>query len=162
MRICCWVAMAVLAASVSAADAESLTVVLDHAELLRLAKPAEKVIVGNPAIADVTVDSPSLVSVFGKSAGETNLIVLGAKGQVLLSRRLVVAQQLDGGVSVYVPGKDGPTIRAYSCSGGGCLRVHSPENLAGAGAIAPAATPAPASPPPGEQPATGGPDKAGR
>ncbi len=40
-----------------------------------------RVIVGNPAIADVNVDSPKLISIFGKSVGETNFDRLGAADQ---------------------------------------------------------------------------------
>ncbi len=124
------------------AAADPMVVPLDQATVLRLSKPAERVIVGNPAIADVIVDSPRLISIFGKMPGETNLIILGAQEQTLLSRPLIVTNAPDHVVAVHVPGKDGPTSRIYSCGDGHCLRVRSPDNSpASPGAGAPAAGP---------------------
>jgi hypothetical protein len=133
-------AAAFLAAAATAQEA-AMTVALDHAELIRLPAAAERVIVGNPALADVTVDSPRLLSIFGKAPGETNLIVLGAHEQILLSRALVVGR---GGVAVHVPGKDGPAERNYACAAGHCQLL--PAALAAA-APAPAAASAPPKPP---------------
>jgi Flp pilus assembly secretin CpaC len=122
-----------------AAGADPMVVYLDQATVLRLSKPALRVIVGNPAIADVNVDSPQLLSVFGKAAGETNLIVMGAKDQTILSRSLIVINEPDHVVAVHVPGKDGPTSRVYSCIDGRCLRVRSPDDAAASGGGAAAA-----------------------
>ncbi len=122
------------------AASDPMVISLDQATVLHLSKPAARVIVGNPAIADVNVDSPKLISIFGKMAGETNLIVLGHDDQTLLSRPLVVTNAPDHVVAVHVPGKDGPTSRVYSCADGHCLRVRSPDNsnsTASAGAPAP-------------------------
>ncbi len=116
-----------------AVEADPMVVFVDHATVLRLAKPAMRVIVGNPAIADVNVDSPKLISIFGKSVGETNLIVLGAADQTLLSRPVIVTGQPDHAVAVHAPGKDGPTSRLYSCVDGRCSQLRSAE---GAGALA--------------------------
>jgi Flp pilus assembly secretin CpaC len=124
-----------------ASASDSMIITLDQATVLRLSTPAERVIVGNPAIADVTVDSPKLVSIFGKMAGETNLIILGARDQTLLSRPLVVINAPDHVVAVHVPGKDGPTSRVYTCAAGHCLRVRSPEDNAVTGANASASQP---------------------
>jgi Flp pilus assembly secretin CpaC len=107
------------------AGTDAMVIFLAHATLLHLSQPAERVIVGNPSIADVTVDSPKLVSVFGKTPGETNLIVLGAKDQTLLSRTIVVINAPNHAVSVHVPGKDGPTSRVYSCADGRCQHVRA-------------------------------------
>jgi Flp pilus assembly secretin CpaC len=115
-----------------AAESAPMVVFLDHATLLRLNNAAERVVVGNPSIADVNVDSPKLISIFGKTAGETNLIILGAKDQTLLSRTIVVIDAPDHVVAVHVPGKDGPTSRVYSCTDEHCLRVRSPDNSAAA------------------------------
>jgi Flp pilus assembly secretin CpaC len=107
-----------------------MVIYLDHATLLRLSKPALRVIVGNPSIADVNVDSPQLITVFGKMAGETNLIILGDNDQTLLSRPLIVINAQDHAVAVHVPGKDGPISRVYSCIDGHCLRIRSPSDAA--------------------------------
>lgn len=137
------VVMAIVLGMVAASEAKAsdpMIISLDQATMLRLSKPAERVIVGNPAIADVVVDSPQLISIFGKMPGETNLIILGAKDQTLLSRPLIVINAPDHIVAVHIPGKDGPTSRVYSCADGHCVQVRSPDNTAassGASASAP-------------------------
>jgi len=131
-----FLALAFVAAIGAQAQEEAMIVGIDHAEVIRLPASAARVIVGNPALADVTVDSPRLLSVFGKTPGETNLIVLGAHEQVLLSRALVVGR---AGISVHVPGKDGPTERSYACADGRCQLVPAIHPAA-------AAAPQPAAP----------------
>jgi hypothetical protein len=138
-----WILLAAPLA-VAAAD-EPIVIPLDHAEILRLAAPARRVIVGNPALADVTVDSPTLLSLFGKIAGETNLIVLDARDRTLLSRPLIVTRATDRAVAVHVPGKDGPTERLYSCGDSHCQRLKPVEDAPPAAVAAPpAAVAAPA------------------
>ncbi len=110
-----------------AADASPMVVIYDKAQMLRLAKPARRVIVGNPAIADVSLETPTLMYIFGKTPGETNLIALGDDERPILYRSLVVTTEPSRGVAVHVPSGDGPTVRAYSCVVGRCLRVPSPE-----------------------------------
>jgi pilus assembly protein CpaC len=130
---------ALFALSAVAQDEGALLLGIDRAEVIHLPAAAERVIVGNPALADVTVDSPRLISVFGRAPGETNLIVLGAHDQLLLSRALVVSR---GSVAVHVPGKDGPAERDYACSGGRCRLLPAPMQ-ASVQTPAPPPTPAP-------------------
>jgi hypothetical protein len=87
---------AVLLAALSAAPAAAepppgVDIRIDEARLLRLDQDAAQVIVGNPSIADVAVQSARLLVVTGKSYGATNLIVLDAEGREILSTRLGVA-----------------------------------------------------------------------
>ena len=70
--------------------AEVLEVSLGGASLLPLNGVARSVVVGNPAIADVTVDGPRSITVFGKAPGGTTLAVLDAGGGVLMRRQVVV------------------------------------------------------------------------
>jgi hypothetical protein len=124
---------------VSAAEAEPLVVTYNKARILHLAKPASRVVVGNPGIADVSMESPTLMYVFGRAPGETSLSVLGNNGQAILSRPVVVTTEGKRTVSVHVPAADGPVDRAYSCLADRCLRVPSPDTVA-AGNV-PAASP---------------------
>ena len=57
--------------------------------------------VGNPSIADVSVQSGKVLIVTGKSFGETNLIVIDADGKMIINRRLIVQEPRTGFVSVY-------------------------------------------------------------
>jgi Flp pilus assembly secretin CpaC len=70
--------------------AETLDITLDQATLMKLPDKVATIVVGNPMIADVAVQSGGLVVVTGKGFGSTNLIVLDRAGTVLLERDIVV------------------------------------------------------------------------
>jgi hypothetical protein len=131
-----------------AAEGRPLVVTLDKAQVVRLIEPARRVIVGNPAIADVTLETPGMLYVFGKVPGETNLIVLGDHDREMVSRALVVTTNRQRAVSVHVPATNGPSSRNYSCLSDRCLPIASPSTEAsgsGAGAAS-AAVPPPSAP----------------
>lgn len=107
-----WLAVAVLAPlAVSAAEAP-LGIVLDQATLMKLPEKVATIVVGNPAIADVAVQSGGLVVVTGKGYGSTNLIALDRAGTVLLERMITVRGANGGTVAVY----RGVERETYSCT----------------------------------------------
>ena len=85
----------------TAASDNIVEVLIDQAALVRLDRPAAEIVVGNPSIADVSVQSGKLLVVTGKSFGETNLIVMDSDGKVVASRRLIVVEPRTGFVTVY-------------------------------------------------------------
>ena len=78
-----------------------VTVLIDQASLLRLERPAAEIIVGNPSIADVSVQSGKVLVVTGKSYGQTNLMVMDADGKVIINRKLIVQDPRTGYVTLY-------------------------------------------------------------
>ena len=58
-----------IATVISAAAAEDLIVKYDQSQLWRLERPIAEIIIGNPTIADVTIQSNDLLVVTGKSFG---------------------------------------------------------------------------------------------
>jgi len=78
-----------------------VNVLVDQATLVKLDRPAAEIVVGNPSIADVSVQSGKLLVVTGKSFGETNLIVMDADGKVFVNRRLIVQEPRSGLVTLY-------------------------------------------------------------
>jgi hypothetical protein len=100
---CLAVVAALLAVAVQpAAAAETVVdVMIDQATLVRLERPAAEIVVGNPSIADVSVQSGKVLVVTGKSFGETNLIVMDADGKVFVNRRLIVQEPRSGLVTLY-------------------------------------------------------------
>ena len=84
-----------------AASNDIVEVLIDQAALIRLDRPAAEIVVGNPSIADVSVQSGKLLVVTGKSFGETNLIVMDADSKVVVSRRLIVQEPRIGFVTLY-------------------------------------------------------------
>jgi len=62
------------------AEGEPISVKVNMARVLRISAPAATVIVGNPGVADVTIQDPLTLVLTGKTYGQTNLIVLNASG----------------------------------------------------------------------------------
>lgn len=83
------------------AKGPDIVVMVDQASLVRIERPAAEIIVGNPSIADIAVQSGKVLIATGKSFGETNLIVIDADGKVILSRRLIVQEPRTGFVTLY-------------------------------------------------------------
>ena len=80
---------------------DTLEVALDQATLMKLPEKVSTIVVGNPLIADIAVQSGGLIVVTGKGFGTTNLIALDRAGAVLLERSIVVR------------GPSGPTVQVY-------------------------------------------------
>lgn len=104
-----------------AAEPASIDVGIDEVRLVRLEADAAQIIVGNPAIADVTAQSARLLVVTGKSYGATNLIALDGEGREILLARLGVREGDRRQVTVY----RGALRQSLHCAPD-CQRVLSP------------------------------------
>jgi Flp pilus assembly secretin CpaC len=104
-------ALAVLALAPAQA-AEDLIVKYDQSQLVRLPKAAAEVIVGNPSIADVAVQSGNLLVVTGKTFGITNIIALDADRNVIQDQRVLVRR--DEGKVVNL--QRGTERQSYNCT----------------------------------------------
>jgi Flp pilus assembly secretin CpaC len=71
------------------------------ARILRINASAATVIIGNPGIADVTIQDPQTLILTGKSFGQTNLIVLDSAGNPIADTLIEVVQMQAGVVTVY-------------------------------------------------------------
>ena len=76
-------------------------VVVDQAKVMRISRPADIVIIGNPAIADATIQDAQTLIITGHSFGTTNLIVLDSSGLAIADVMLTVEPQNDQVVTVY-------------------------------------------------------------
>ena len=95
-----------------AGNTQSYTVELNKTEVVRLPGAAASIVVGNPKIADVTVQSSDLIFVVGRGYGETNLIILDAQGNTMMNANLQVVNTLPrNGVRLY----NGKARETYSC-----------------------------------------------
>lgn len=95
-----------------AAAEEVISVHVDQATLMRLPERAATIIIGNPLIADVTLQGGGLVVVTGKGYGSTNMIALDRGGAVLFDRFIQVTGPNDKVVVVYRGALERET---YSC-----------------------------------------------
>jgi hypothetical protein len=91
---------------------ETIVVFLDQARLLQLPDRAANVVVGNPLIADLSIQPGGLTVITGKSYGITNVIVTDRSGVVLMEKSVEVSGSRDKTVVVY-RGSDRET---YSCT----------------------------------------------
>jgi Flp pilus assembly secretin CpaC len=81
--------IAALAAPVIA-HAGDIDVVLDQARLVKLPERVAIVVVGNPLIADATVQPGNLLVITGKGYGMTNLLAIDRAGTVLMEKSVEV------------------------------------------------------------------------
>lgn len=96
----------------AAQDGDALKVVLDQATIMKMPEKVTTIVVGNPLIADVAVQSGGLVVVTGKGYGTTNVIALDRAGAVLMERAIVVS----GGGAQNVQLYRGVERETYSCT----------------------------------------------
>jgi hypothetical protein len=74
---------------------------IDQARLIKLPARVATIVVGNPLIADVTLQPGGIVVVTGKGYGATNLIAMDRAGEVLVDRLIQVEGPADPIVTVY-------------------------------------------------------------
>jgi Flp pilus assembly secretin CpaC len=89
------------AAPAQAAEDAAISVNVNMARVLRINAPAATVIVGNPGVADVTIQDAQTLILTGKSYGQTNLIVLDSRGEPVADTMIQVVQMQTGVMTVY-------------------------------------------------------------
>ena len=95
----------------AAPDPDRIAVNVDQAKLVKLPGGIATIVVGNPLMADVTLQNGGVVVVTGKGYGATNFIALDRTGQVLVDRQIQVEGPSDQLVTVY----RGIDRETYSC-----------------------------------------------
>jgi Pilus formation protein N terminal region len=91
---------------------DTVAVMIDHAKVVRLPERTQTVIIGNPMIADITVQRNGLVVITGKTYGVTNLIALDGGGTMLAESMISVQAPSDSVVTV----QRGLERESYSCT----------------------------------------------
>ena len=100
------------AVGLTAPDPDRIAVYVDQAKLVKLPAKVSTIVVGNPLIADVTLQSGGIVVVTGKGYGATNFIAMDRNGEVLVDRQIQVEGPTDQLVTVY----RGVERESYSCA----------------------------------------------
>jgi Flp pilus assembly secretin CpaC len=96
-----------------AAPADDLIAVsVDQAKLVKFPEKIATIVVGNPLIADVTLQPGGMVVVTGKGYGATNVIAMDRMGTVLMDRVVQVEGPTDKLVTVY----RGVDRETYTCT----------------------------------------------
>ncbi len=84
-----------------AAAAETMTVVIGKSQMVRLAHDAGVVMIANPEIADVAIESPRLVFVLGRGPGVTNLTIFDHDGKLMVRTDVIVVPNSEGYVTMH-------------------------------------------------------------
>jgi Flp pilus assembly secretin CpaC len=104
-------AITVQAAAGDTPPGERLNVRMDEARLVKLPERVATIVIGNPLIADASLQPGGLVVLTGKGYGATNFIALDRKGNALLEKVIEVRGAIDT-VVVY----KGVNRETYSCA----------------------------------------------
>jgi Flp pilus assembly secretin CpaC len=99
------------AAALAAPAADSILVNVDQAKLVKLPNRVATIVVGNPLIADVTLQNGGIIVVTGKGYGATNFIAMDRAGDILVDRIIQVDGPTDQLVTIY----RGVDRESYSC-----------------------------------------------
>ncbi|TIP23408.1 MAG: hypothetical protein E5X67_33470 [Mesorhizobium sp.] len=95
---------ALLAATAFVATAEAgagIEVTMHQAKIVKLSRAADTIVVGNPAIADASVQDASTIVLTGKGFGVTNLVVLDQEGRPIVDEQITVVRQGASSVRIY-------------------------------------------------------------
>jgi len=96
-------AITTMAMPVSATETaeESIIVTVDRAKVFRISRAASTIIVGNPAIVDVTIEDEKTLVLTGRSFGVTNLIILDLEGNPVIDQTVIVRGHETNTVRIY-------------------------------------------------------------
>ena len=93
------------------ASAADVTVIVDEAKLVKLPERVATIVIGNPLIADASIQSGGQLVITGKGYGLTNIIALDRSGTSLMDKSVQVVGPR--GVVVVYRGAERET---YSCT----------------------------------------------
>src|ERR1700726_73725 len=98
-------------AAIAEPTVDAIAVNVDQAKLVKLPTRVATIVVGNPLIADVTLQTGGILVVTGKGYGATNFIAMDRAGEVLVDRVIQVEGPTDQLVTIY----RGIDRESYSC-----------------------------------------------
>jgi Flp pilus assembly secretin CpaC len=97
--------------TVPAFAGEPLTIQSDSSRLLTVASTPGTVVIGNPAIADVTMNGKQIF-IHGRAFGETNLLIMDTAGNQIVNFDITVADSAANTVTLF----RGTSRYSYSCA----------------------------------------------
>jgi Flp pilus assembly secretin CpaC len=107
--------LAFLVASAAGAPAVAepgIEVTMNQAKVVKLSRAADTIIIGNPEIADASVQDASTVVLTGKGFGVTNLVILDEAGAPIIDEQVSVSRSTAETVRIYRRA----TVQTLSCT----------------------------------------------
>ena len=93
-------AFATLATAQAHAEA-GIEVVMNKARIVKLARAADTIVIGNPEIADASVQDATTIVLTGKGFGVTNMVILDAQGQPIVDEDIIVKRGTENTLRIY-------------------------------------------------------------
>jgi Flp pilus assembly secretin CpaC len=121
LALCAALSLAATAFGAQSAHAQSaraqsasapLLVSAGQAARISLSAPVRDLVVGDPAVADVSLVNDRTLVILAKKVGSTTILAFDARGQALADRQIVVSDIPAGGVVV----QRGGVAATYACS----------------------------------------------
>ena len=107
-----WTIASVALLGITPTQADNVTVNVDEARVMKLPERVATIIIGNPLIADATLQSGHMV-VTGKGFGATNLVALDRGGRVVMDKMVQVIGPSGSDLVVVFKGVE---RESYSCN----------------------------------------------
>lgn len=101
-----------IVAIVQSASAKTLRIEVNKASVLKLTEQPSTIIIGNPALADVTPQENNVLVLVGKASGRTNIIILNDAGEIVHNYDIAVQEEQSGNLTMFKAGKQW----TYSCA----------------------------------------------
>jgi hypothetical protein len=111
--ILAWALLSAAAIGATPTQADTVTVNVDQARVIKLPDKVATIVIGNPLIADAALQSGGILVVTGKGFGATNLLALDRAGRVVMD---TTVQVLGASGSDLVVVFKGVERESYSCA----------------------------------------------
>lgn len=98
-----------------AARADTVTINIDEARVMKLPDRVATIIIGNPLIADASLQTGGILVLTGKGYGSTNVLALDRAGKTVMDQNVVVLSPSSSTQDLVVVFK-GVERESYSCS----------------------------------------------
>lgn len=106
-------AAALTAIAAPYARAETVTVSVDEARIMKMPDRVATIVIGNPLVADASLQAGGVLVVTGKGFGSTNLLALDRTGQVVMDKTVQVLGPSSNTLVVVYRGVE---RESYSCA----------------------------------------------
>ena len=108
-----WTFVSIAALGIAPTQADSIGVNVDEAQVLKLPERVATIVIGNPLIADASLQGSGMLVITGKSFGSTNMVALDRAGKVVLDKTIQVGPPTSGDLVIVFKGVE---RESYSCN----------------------------------------------
>jgi len=108
-----WTLFAAATLGATPTQADTFTVNVDQAQIMKLPDRVATIVIGNPLIADAALQSGGILVITGKGFGATNLLALDRAGKVIKDTTVQVLGPAGGDLVVVYKGV---ARESYSCT----------------------------------------------